>query len=66
MNLLLNPKIIDFDLKNPELRQNAQNAPIDFQVFIKKVNFFLHFFSKIFGQFKKLLYLCIRFRSKNG
>jgi len=29
--------------------------------FVTKNDLFLHFFSKIFGQFKKLLYLCTRF-----
>jgi len=55
------------------LSQTTQNTPkttkiisADNQVVTKKVHFFLHFFAKIFGQFKNLLYLCIRFRSKIG
>ena len=36
-------------------------ATIDFQSVTKKVHFFMHFFAKIFGQFKKKLYLCTRF-----
>ena len=28
------------------------------------MHFYVHFFSKIFGQFKKKQYLCIRFRPK--
>jgi len=38
----------------------------DFQQVTKKMHFFLHFFSKIFGQFKKKQYFCIRFRPKFG
>jgi len=37
----------------------------DNQRVTKKVHFLVHFFAKIFGGFKNLLYLCIRFRSKN-
>jgi len=44
----------------------AQNATLDFQALTKKMHFLCNFFSKIFGQFKNLLYLCIRFRSKMG
>ena len=36
------------------------------QVVNKKSAFFCIFFAKKFGQFKNLLYLCIRFRSKMG
>jgi len=46
--------------------KTTKNIIADFQAFTKKVHFFLHFFAKIFGQFKNLLYLCIRFRSKMG
>ena len=35
-----------------------------FQSVTKKMHFFLNFFAKIFGQFKKKQYLCIRFRPK--
>ena len=35
--------------------------PTDYQAVTKKVHFFLHFFSKIFGHIKKKLYLCTRF-----
>ena len=41
--------------------QNIENQSIT-----KKMHFYVHFFAKIFGQFKNLLYLCIRFRSKMG
>ena len=36
-------------------------TPTDYQAVTKKVHFFLHFFSKIFGHIKKKLYLCTRF-----
>ena len=39
----------------------AKNTVIDFQWVTKKVHFFVHFFAKIFGQFKKKQYLCTRF-----
>jgi len=44
----------------------AKIAYADFQAVTKKVHFFCIFFAKKFGQFKNLLYLCIRFRSKMG
>jgi len=44
----------------------AKIFSVENQSVTKKVHFFLHFFAKIFGQFKNLLYLCIRFRSKMG
>ena len=44
----------------------AKNTTIDYQALTKKMHFLCNFFSKIFGQFKNLLYLCIRFRSKTG
>ena len=34
---------------------------IENQSVMKKVHFFCNFFAKIFGQFKKKLYLCTRF-----
>ena len=34
---------------------------IDNQAVTKKMHFEVHFFAKIFGQFKKKLYLCTRF-----
>ena len=37
----------------------------DFQQVTKKVHFFLHFFSKIFGHIKKKQYFCIRFWETN-
>ena len=55
------------------LTLTTQNTPkttkIDIaenQAVNKKSDFFCIFFAKIFGQFKNLLYLCIRFRSKMG
>ena len=44
----------------------VKNYSADFQQVTKKMHFFLHFFSKIFGQFKKKQYFCIRFRPKFG
>ena len=38
----------------------------DYQAVTKKMHFVCNFFAKIFGQFKKKQYLCIRFRSKMG
>ena len=37
----------------------------DFQQVTKKMHFFLHFFSKIFGHVKKKQYFCIRFWETN-
>jgi len=39
----------------------AKNFSADYQRFTKKMHFYVHFFAKIFGQFKKKLYLCTRF-----
>ena len=57
----------------PLLAQTTQNTPKTTKIEItenqavnKKSDFFCIFFAKIFGQFKNLLYLCIRFRSKMG
>jgi len=46
------------------LKKEQKNVKIfhtDNQLVTKKVHFLVHFFAKIFGGFKKLLYLCTRF-----
>jgi len=48
--------------KNPKNRQKmAKMKSADYQALTKKMHFFLHFFSKIFGHIKKKQYFCIRF-----
>ena len=41
--------------------KSSKNYSADFQQVTKKMHFFLHFFSKIFGHVKKKQYFCIRF-----
>ena len=41
--------------------KSSKKYSADFQQVTKKMHFLLHFFSKIFGQFKKKQYFCITF-----
>jgi len=65
-NELLSPERGFFDENPQNGLKIRKNSTIDFQLVTKKVHFLCNFFAKIFGGFKNLLYLCIRFRSKMG
>jgi len=53
-----------FAQKTKNTLKTTKFAIADNQQVTKKVHFFMHFFTKIFGHVKNLYYLCIRFRSK--